>query len=159
MNWVDWVIVVFLGYALVRGFFRGFFVELAGLVALVLGIWGAVMLNDKIAVLIGLDPSQEIISFLFTLVLIVLVVHIIGRVVTKLVDMVQLGFLNKLGGALLGIASKAFLLSLVLNLFAAKSATFIGPIPAIDDSGLFEKIRVIAPAMTPALERSKWMQA
>ncbi|MBK7295219.1 MAG: CvpA family protein [Flavobacteriales bacterium] len=117
------------------------------------------MLNDKIAVLIGLDPSQEIISFLFTLVLIVLVVHIIGRVVTKLVDMVQLGFLNKLGGALLGIASKAFLLSLVLNLFAAKSATFIGPIPAIDDSGLFEKIRVIAPAMTPALERSKWMQA
>ena len=89
MNWVDWVIVVFLGYALVRGFFRGFFVELAGLVALVLGIWGAVMLNDKIAVLIGLDPSQEIISFLFTLVLIVLVVHTMRRGVTKLVDMVQ----------------------------------------------------------------------
>ena len=42
MNILDVIIVALLVFAFVRGFVKGFFVEVASLVALVGGIWGAI---------------------------------------------------------------------------------------------------------------------
>ena len=42
MNIIDIVIVVILIFAFVRGFMKGFFVEIASLIALIGGIYGAV---------------------------------------------------------------------------------------------------------------------
>ena len=116
MHWVDIIILVFLGLAAVRGFMRGFFVELAGTVALVLGIWGGIHFHDRVAGYFEIDPSKQAISFLITVIGIMLLVHLIGRIITKVIDVVQLGVLNKMGGALLGTLRTAFLFSVLLNI-------------------------------------------
>ena len=90
MNWIDWAIIGLLGFAAVRGFMRGFIVEVCSLVGLVLGIWGGIHLNDKVAQLLGMDPAKEALSFLATLAIIMLLVHLIGRMLTTAVDAAQL---------------------------------------------------------------------
>ena len=42
MNWIDFVIIILLVFGLARGYINGFVKELASLLALILGIWGAI---------------------------------------------------------------------------------------------------------------------
>jgi len=42
MNWIDLIIIVLLILSIIRGFTDGFVKEVASLLALVLGIWGAI---------------------------------------------------------------------------------------------------------------------
>ncbi|MFZ1333542.1 MAG: CvpA family protein [Flavobacteriales bacterium] len=159
MHWVDIVILVLLGLAAVRGFMKGFFVVLAGSVALVLGIWGGIHFHDKVAGYLDIDPSKQAISFLITVVGIMFVVHLVGRVVTKVIDAAQLGLLNKMGGALLGFLSSAFLFSVLLNIvYAKKDSAWFPEFISMDDTVLVEPLQVLAPLILPEVSSSKWVQ-
>ncbi len=159
MNWIDWAILLLLGIAAVRGFIRGFIVELAGLVALVLGIWGGIHLNDQVAVWLGLDPSKEALTFLVTMALIMLAVHLMGRLITKLVDAAQLGIPNKLAGMALGVFRKAFVISVLLNIAFAKQESVWAPsLGTQKESTFFAPLRAFAPIILPALGEAKWVK-
>ena len=158
MNWVDWVLLILVAIAAVRGFMRGFILELCGLIGLVLGIWGAIHLNDRVAMWFGLDPSNEAVSFLVTLVLIVALVHLIGVLLTKVLEAAQLELPNRLGGLLFGVVRKAFLLSVVLNVLLARhDASWAPSSKVLEGSVLFRPLRAFAPAVLPDLAGSKWL--
>jgi membrane protein required for colicin V production len=159
MNWIDWTIVGLIGFAAVRGFMRGFIVEVCSLVGLVLGIWGGIHLNDRVAQALGMDPQKEALSFLVTLGIIVLLVHLLGRLVTKAVDAAQLGIPNKLAGAALGALRKAFVLSVLLNIaFAKHESSWAPSLGTQRASGLFAPLRAFAPTLVPAIGESKWVK-
>lgn len=159
MHWIDVIILVLLGLAGARGFMKGFFVELAGMVALILGIWGGIHFNEQVAELLGIEPSKRAISFLVTVLGIMIAVHIVSRIVTKFVDVVQLGILNKLGGALLGFLSSAFLFSVLLNIaFAKKDGTWITSFVTRNETVLIEPLRAFAPLILPDVGSSKWIE-
>ena len=159
MNWIDWAIIILLGIAAIRGFMRGFIVELAGLVALVLGIWGGIRFNEKVAVWLGLDPSKEALSFLVTMALIMLAVHLMGRLITKLVDAAQLGIPNKLAGMALGVFRKAFVIGVLLNIaFAKHDSSWAPSLGTQQESKFFAPLRAFAPIIVPALGESKWVK-
>jgi uncharacterized membrane protein required for colicin V production len=63
MNWLDWLLLGMIAMAAVRGFMRGLVLEMCGLVALVVGIWGGIHLNDRVAVRLGLDPANEAVAW------------------------------------------------------------------------------------------------
>ena len=42
MNYIDIIILVIIGYGLVKGFINGLIIEVASVLALILGIWGAI---------------------------------------------------------------------------------------------------------------------
>ena len=46
MNWIDFVIIILLVFGLARGYINGFVKELASLLALILGIWGAIKFSS-----------------------------------------------------------------------------------------------------------------
>ena len=79
MNWLDWTLVALLGTAAVRGFFRGFVVEIASLLAVILGIWVAARYNARVAGWIGLDTHHEVISFIITFIAILILVHLLAK--------------------------------------------------------------------------------
>ncbi|MBK9760944.1 MAG: CvpA family protein [Flavobacteriales bacterium] len=159
MNWIDWAIIGLLGFAAVRGFMRGFIVEVCSLVGLVLGIWGGIHLNDKVAQLLGMDPAKEALSFLATLAIIMLLVHLIGRMLTTAVDAAQLSLPNKLGGTLFGLVRKAFVLSVLLNIaFATRDSTWVPSVGTQQASVLFSPLRAFAPMVVPALKETKWVK-
>ncbi|NND76719.1 MAG: CvpA family protein [Flavobacteriales bacterium] len=114
------IIALWLAY---KGFSRGFVTELASLIALVLGIYGAVhfssLLNETVA---GIGVSEKyvpILSFALMFILILLVVHLIAKIITKLIDALSLSFLNKLGGGVFG-ALKGLLICTVIVVFVNK---------------------------------------
>jgi membrane protein required for colicin V production len=159
MNWLDWVFVAVLGFAVVRGFMRGLVVELCALVGIVLGLWAAVHFNARVAEWIGLDTDQEVLAFVATFFLVLLGINLLGRAITKALEIAQLSLPNKLMGTLFGMVRAAFLLSVLLNIGLANEANL--PIPdhrTRNESVLYAPLRAFAPVLVPALEDTKWMR-
>ena len=158
MNWIDYTLIAILGFAAVRGFMKGFVLELCGLIGFVLGIWGAIHFNSLVARWFGLEEQHEAVSFLITVLLILVALHFIGVALTKALDAVQLSLPNKLGGTLLGTLRAAFLLSVLLNiLFAKHDSGWTPPLETLRSSALVSPLRAFAPAIVPALGETKWV--
>lgn len=159
MNGLDWVLLALLALAAGRGFFRGFVVEIASLVAVVLGIWVAVHYNAQVAAWIGLDAHREVISFIITFIGVLILVHLLAKVITKAMDMAMLGLPNKVAGTLFGAVRAAFILSVALNILMVRPGVF-GSLSqkALDGSKLYRPIRAFAPFLIPALGESRWVQ-
>ena len=120
MSYIDIIILLFLLYGAYRGFSRGLIVEVATLAGLVLGVYMAVRYSSYTENFLRdfLNFSSWYISYValaVTFILVVILVYIVGKLLTKLVDIISLGLVNKLLGTALGVA-KYFLIVCVLLL-------------------------------------------
>ena len=107
MGFIDVLIGILLAYGLFRGLKNGLFVELAAIVALIAGLYGAIhfsyIVGDYLAV--NMDWNEKyinLISVIITFVLIVFLVHLAGKLLTKIANVALLGFVNKIAGAIFG---------------------------------------------------------
>ena len=101
MNYFDYILLVPILYGLYRGFTKGLILELASLVALVAGIYGAIHFSsftfEYLNEFVEVEPSYlQLASYGLTFLLIVLVITLTGKVLTLLVKMVALGFINRM---------------------------------------------------------------
>jgi membrane protein required for colicin V production len=155
MNYIDIVLGILLLFAAINGFRKGLISELASLAALILGIWGAIEFSDITSEFIveNLNWTSEhlnIISFAVTFVVIVILVHIVGSVVNKLVETIMLGFVNKLAGLVFGILKSALILSIILVVFDKIDEDIkILSSKVKAESRLYEPIRNFAPSIFP----------
>ena len=118
-NWIDVIILVLLIWTIIKGFRKGFIIELASLLALILGIFGAIKFADFTAGYLSanVDLPEDytpLIAFALTFILIVIGVHFIARLVQTLVKMVALNFINRLAGAVFSGLKTLLILSFVL---------------------------------------------
>lgn len=158
MNYIDIVLGLLLLFSAISGFRKGLIVELASLAALILGIWGAIefsyVTSDFLVENFNMQTRHlNIISFLLTFVVIVILVHIVGRVINKLVETVMLGFINKLAGVVFGILRAALILSIILVVFdKIDEDVEILSSEAKSESRLYDPIRNFAPAIFPFID-------
>jgi membrane protein required for colicin V production len=155
MNIIDILLGALLLFGLVRGLTKGLFVEVASLVALIAGIYGAIHFSDFAAEFLmeHVDWSERIINltaFAITFVIIVLAISLAGKALTKLADFAALGFLNKLLGAVFGVLKIGLILSVVLMIFSKMNRN----IPFLEeedlkDSVLYEPVKSLAPMLFP----------
>lgn len=122
MNFLDIIIGSILLYGLVRGIWRGLFVEFASLVSLLLGILIAVKFSGFTADLIREKFSDdfayiEITAFAITFILVVVGIILLAKVFTKIADFAALGWINRLLGGIFGLLKMVFILSIVLHFF------------------------------------------
>jgi membrane protein required for colicin V production len=119
MSSLDIVLAVFLVYGLIRGLKNGLFVELASLVSFFIGIYIAVKFSYLIANIIGDGTSKtvKVAAFLVTLVLVVVGIYLLAKVFSTIASTLFLGWLNRLGGAFIGVLRITLLLGIVLSLF------------------------------------------
>lgn len=160
MNWLDIVILVWLGMAAFKGFANGFIRELATLVAYVAGIWAAIHINERVGEWLGFDHDQAMLSILVAFLLVLWGVLLLGKAMTTAVDVALLSLPNKLAGLFFGVVKQAFFLSVALNLaFAMGQHGLTGRVNAAsDDSVLASPLRSFAPLFVPALRETKWMK-
>lgn len=119
MNSVDIILAVPLLWAAYRGFSKGLIIEIASLLALILGIYGSIHFADYtmnfLSTYFGLKTKYlHIISFGITFLIIIIVIYTLAHLLEKLIDIVSLTFINKLGGAIFSIIKIAFILSVFL---------------------------------------------
>lgn len=155
MNYFDIVILIVLCVFLIRGFIKGLIIELASVLALIAGIWGALkfsgFVGNKLTELFNLTtPYLGLIAFALTFVLIVIGVHFVAIVVDKIFSAVALGWLVKILGAFFGLLKALIIVSVVLVFLNTvnERAQFLPP-DKIEESKLYKPVSKIAPALFP----------
>jgi len=158
MNYLDIILIILLFLAAIKGFVKGFVEELAGLVALILGVWVAIHFSDSVAQFLVDQFSWKfrnisLVAFLITFLLVVVLVNIVGSYINKLVKAVSLGFLNRLAGLAFGVIKGALILSILLIIFnkVDKDVHIISR-ETKANSRLFEPVRNFAPSIFPFLD-------
>lgn len=158
MNYIDIVLGILLVLSAIGGFRKGLVVELASLAALILGIWGAVEFSYITSEFLikNFDWKWDhlnIVSFIITFVVIVILVHIVGSTVNKLVETVMLGFINRLAGLVFGILKAALILSIILVVFDKINEDMeILSSETKSQSRMYEPIRNLAPTIFPFID-------
>lgn len=133
-NAFDLIVIVLLAWSAYRGFSKGLISSAASLIALLLGVWGAIKFSDFTAGYlvqwIQVDEKvMAVIAFAVTFVLIVIAVHFIAKAIESLADAVALGIVNKVFGAAFGVLKTAFIVSVILVVINAANARlgFLSP--------------------------------
>lgn len=158
MNYIDIVLGILLVLSAISGFRKGLVVELVSLAALVLGIWGAIEFSYITSEFLveNFDWKWDhlnIASFIITFIVIVILVHIVGSTVNKIVETAMLGFVNKLAGLVFGILRGALFLSIVLVVFdKIDEDVEILSKETKANSRMYEPIRNIAPSLLPFID-------
>lgn len=129
MNFLDIVIGVLLIWGLFKGLKNGLFVEIASLIALIAGIYGAIHFSyltaDHLSENMGWDGQYlKISAFLITFFGIVILVHLAGKFLTKIADFAMLGLLNKIAGGLFGMLKVAIIVGALLVFFERLNSPF-----------------------------------
>ncbi len=155
MSTFDIVIASLLLFGFIRGLFKGLFVEIASLVALVGGVYGAMHFSYYASDLLKehVAWSENYIAlgaFALTFISIVVVISLVGKLLTKIADFAALGLINKLLGGIFGSLKIALILSVVLSFFIKvnKSIPFVGE-AEMKTSVLIYPVTEIAPLLFP----------
>ena len=122
MNYIDIILSIPLLWGLYKGLKRGIIKELTSLLALILGIYGAVHFSEQLQSIfqanISIDDSLlPIISFAASFILIVLLVRLIGLLLDKIIKMAALGMISRLLGGVFGMLKTGFIISAILLVF------------------------------------------
>lgn len=153
---IDIVLGALILYGLIKGLSKGFFVEVTSLLALLVGIYGAVHFSNYAAEFLSNrfewgEKTISITAFAITFVVIVLAISLAGKALTKLANFVALGILNKLLGGLFGGLKIALILSVLLLIFNSlnKTIPFVSD-EEIESSILYNPVKSLAPMIFPS---------
>lgn len=117
MNGLDIAIVCILGFTIVRGIMTGLMQSISGFIGSIAGFYAAYFYYPKLADFLSkwLEPGNtlKIISFFIIFTIVLLVITIIGRIMKWLMKIAFLGWVDRLGGGVIGLL-KGGILSAVL---------------------------------------------
>lgn len=155
MNTFDIIITGLLIVGFIRGLLKGLFVEVASLVALIAGVYGAIHFSYFVSVFLAGSVSWDekyitIVSFATTFAIIVLIISLLGKIFTKIADFASLGIINKFLGGVFGALKIGLILSISLIIFSKLNNT----IPFVadeqkEDAVLYEPVKNLAPMLFP----------
>lgn len=150
MNFIDIILGGLILFGFVRGLMKGLFVEVASLVALIAGIYGAIhfsyfagdFLKDSFE---SWDEKYiNLTAFAVTFVVILVLITMAGKLLTKIADFASLGILNKILGGAFGGLKVAVMLGAVLVFFDRTNNTmeFVEK-EKVDESILYKPVKEI----------------
>lgn len=133
INYLDLIFGGLILFGAFKGFRKGVIVELASLLALVLGIYGAIQFSgfvaDQLVIYIDWDKRYvDLAAFGLTSIAIILGVSLLGKILTSLAKLVMLNGINRMLGLLFG-GMKLAVFSGVILIFLMKANALFGFIP------------------------------
>ncbi len=122
MNYLDIIIAIILLVFGFKGLRKGLIIEVVTLLAFGVGIYGAMHFSDFTAGhlqdFMEINPKYlNTIAFVLTFIILVVLVNLIGRLVSRVIKSLNLGFFDKLGGFLFGILKGVLLCSTFVLVF------------------------------------------
>lgn len=162
--YIDIVLSIFILWGMLRGFKRGFIIELCTLMALILGIFGAAYFGVEMSGYLESEFNADsrvslVLAFAILFVGIVIAVFIFGKVLEGLIKLVALNLINKLAGLLFGGLKFALILSgLIFILNGFPFSEKIIPQQWKKESYLYAPISELALMIYPKLTEKKWFE-
>ncbi len=145
MNPLDVVIIIILGYGLIRGIFRGMVKEISSIVGVIAGFYAAYGYYPLVSKImedwITNVSFLNILSFMLIFCVIFFIISIIGVIIKYLLHIASLGWMDRLLGASLGFGKAVLIVSIIL---VALTAFLPKGAPIIKTSLLSPHITVIS---------------
>ncbi len=118
---MDIAIGIILIIGLYYGIKNGLFVEIASIISFILGVFLAIkfsyLVKGFLEGFVSWNPKTiQVTAFVLTLILVVIGVHLLAKIFTKIADFAFLGWANKLAGGIFSVLKTALLIGIVLNL-------------------------------------------
>jgi membrane protein required for colicin V production len=159
MSTLDIILALFLLYFAFKGFTNGFIISIATLAGLILGFYAASHFSEFTANWLQHDMGLKsgnikLIAYIVTFVIVVVLIFLLGRFMTGVVKTVGLGIVNRLAGALFGIAKGLLIASFLFLLFSR-----IDPNESLftaahkKGSVLYKPVAAVAPAVIPMVQK------
>lgn len=158
MNIIDIIILCCLVPAIIRGVSKGFVNQAFSLLALIIGAWLSFKFSsavgDWLVSFFDLPAALlHVIAFALILLVVMLFVHLVGKVIEKILKVVMLGWLNKLFGAVFGLLKAVLIIGLIILLFDAINTNIpLVKEDTINGSILYGPIKDIANIIFPYLK-------
>lgn len=150
MNWLDIVIIVVLVGSVFAGLKTGLIKTLLSLVGFAVGINVAGRYYLDLAARLTFIPQEKAAEFAaFTIIVlgVMLAAGLLGLLLTWIISSVMLGWVNRLGGAVFGLAMGALSMGALLAVWVK----FLGTSQTVGDSGLANLLLNQLPAVLALL--------
>lgn len=158
MDLLDIILGGLLIYGFIRGLWNGFFVELASLISILLGVYIAIKFSFLMKAFlenhVSWNPKTiQVLAFAFTFILVVVGVSTLAKVFTTIANFAHLGLFNKLLGGFFGVLRMVLIISISLNLFQKLNshAAFVEK-ETMDKSIFYKPIQKVAKVIYPSVE-------
>ena len=132
MNPFDILIIVILGYCLVRGLFRGLVKEISSIIGVLGGFYAAYSYYTLVAKWLSRVISNisylHILSFLIIFCFVLIIINILGIIIKYLLDIAFLGWVDRIFGVIFGFSKGVLIVSvlfIILTTFLPKGAPII----------------------------------
>ena len=159
MNYLDIIIAIPLLWGAYNGFRKGLIIEVASLIALIAGIYGAIefsfFISDLLAQYVNWSSRvMQTASFCLTFLVIVIIVHLIARGIQKIAKLAALGTINRFLGVIFGVLKYLVIVAILIYLTNSVNSRyrFIAP-ETIEKSILFEPLVSLVPGLYPSVEK------
>jgi membrane protein required for colicin V production len=116
MNIFDVIVLIILLYGLMMGLIKGFIIEVAGIIALILGVTGSFkftrILEVSLNSYVDWSPKTiQIASFIILFIIIIYAVSLLAKMITKTLKIIALGIINRIFGGIFGLLKWCVILS------------------------------------------------
>ena len=159
MNILDIIILVCFLPGIIKGISKGFLEQAISLVGMVLSVWCAFKLRGIVCEWIApyLEMSETILNIVaFALILlgVSLLALLVAKLLTKVMELVMLGWLNRLLGALTACLVTLVVLGVVIVMFDTVNVKFsLVDSPVLNESVLYKWIKDLAYLAFPYLKQ------
>jgi len=129
MNTLDIVLLLLFIPGIIRGISKGFLEQAVALVGIIFSVWAAFQFLAPVCSLLQQyitvpEKLLQVIAFLLILVVVSLVVLLLAKVLTKVIEMALLGWLNKALGVVSSVLITAVVLGVLIILFDTVNVQF-----------------------------------
>ncbi len=160
MNVVDIILILPVLWGGWAGFRKGLIIEVFTLLAFALGIWGGIHLSDWTSIQLqqaGVEGKYlPVIAFTATFAAVGAMVFFVGKAIQRMVKVVALKPIDKVGGAVFGAAKFLMILSVAVVIFdSIHQRDQIMPPELREGSLLYEPVKETSLSVVPALRHSE----
>ena len=149
MNYIDIAIIGLVLFGAVKGFSKGFVIEAASLIGLILGLIGALLFSSTVGTLLEsffdadrIPPSG--ILFILTFIAILIGINFLAKFLTRVLKMAALGGLNRILGAIFGGLKFVLILSAIILIMDQFEFLFVFmDDDVIEESQFYEPVKSI----------------
>ncbi len=165
MNTLDIIILICFLPGIIRGLSKGFLEQAVSLVGMVLSVWCAFKLRGVVCEAIAphLEMSEtllNVVAFALILIGVSVLALIVAKLFTKLVELMMLGWINRLLGALTSCLVTLVVLGVVIVLFDTVNVKFgLVNSPLLSESVLYEGIKNLANLAFPYMKQLLMLQS
>jgi membrane protein required for colicin V production len=158
MNILDIIILICLVPSLIQGLRKGFISQAISIISLVAGIWASAKFADLVGgwlaqYITASEQVLKLVSFALVMVVVFILLGLIGKLLDGIINLVMLGWMNRLLGAAFAVAKAILILGLLMIVFNSINANFnlVDP-KVIEESVLYPILKEISDTVFPYLK-------